>query len=98
MTAESVEYRNCYVLNAAELLNAVSESTNTKVSGLLIGCVIDVSVGELSFLAAGQDTGMKFKLEPGAILFPAVFFTPTSSEILQLELGRVKVLEYKINI
>lgn len=78
------------MLNAAELFNAVSDSANTKVSGLLIGCVIDVSIGELSFLAAGQDTGMKFKIEPGAILNPAVFFTPTSSEILQFELGRVK--------
>jgi hypothetical protein len=50
------------MLNAAELLDAVSEGTNTKVSGLLIGCVVDTSVGELSFLAAGQETGMKFKV------------------------------------
>lgn len=58
----SVEYRNCYMLNALELLNAVSDSPNTKVSGLLVGCIIDTSVGELSFTAAGQDTGMKFKV------------------------------------
>uniref|UniRef100_A0A915DIR8 B30.2/SPRY domain-containing protein n=1 Tax=Ditylenchus dipsaci TaxID=166011 RepID=A0A915DIR8_9BILA len=90
ITAGSVEYRNCYVLNALDLLNAVSDSANTKVSGLLIGCLIDISVGELSFMAAGQDTGMKFKLEPGALLYPAVFVTPTSNEILQFELGRIK--------
>lgn len=41
-------------------------------------------MGELSFHAQGQDTGMKFKLEPGALLYPAVFFVPTSTEILQV--------------
>ncbi|TKR86982.1 hypothetical protein L596_011471 [Steinernema carpocapsae] len=90
MSTESVEYRNCYMLNASELLSAVSDSSNTKVSGLTIGCVIDTSIGELSFLAAGQDTRMKFKLEPGAILYPAAFVIPSSSEIMQFELGRIK--------
>uniref|UniRef100_A0A1I7Z2U2 B30.2/SPRY domain-containing protein n=1 Tax=Steinernema glaseri TaxID=37863 RepID=A0A1I7Z2U2_9BILA len=90
MSTESVEYRNCYMLNAAQLLSAVSDSSNTKVSGLTIGCVIDTSIGELSFLAAGQDTQMKFKLEPGAILYPAAFVTPSSAEIMQFELGRIK--------
>uniref|UniRef100_A0AC35FA94 B30.2/SPRY domain-containing protein n=1 Tax=Panagrolaimus sp. PS1159 TaxID=55785 RepID=A0AC35FA94_9BILA len=90
VTAETTEYRNCFMLNAMELLNAVPDAINTKVSGLLIGCVIDTSIGELSFYAAGQDTNMKFKLEPGAMLYPAVFVTPTSSEIFQFELGRIK--------
>ena len=31
------------------------------------------------------------QVEPGAMLFPAVFFEPTNKEILQLELGRSKV-------
>ncbi|PIO64594.1 hypothetical protein TELCIR_13771, partial [Teladorsagia circumcincta] len=35
----------------------------------------------------GQDPSL---LEPGAMLFPAAFFTPTTVEILQFELGRVK--------
>uniref|UniRef100_A0A158P902 Ryanodine receptor 44F n=1 Tax=Angiostrongylus cantonensis TaxID=6313 RepID=A0A158P902_ANGCA len=87
---ENVEYRNSYMMNAAELLSHVPDATNTKVSGTLIGCIVDTSVGELSFQAAGQDTGVKFKLEPGAMLFPAAFFTPTTAEILQFELGRIK--------
>ncbi|KAK6101668.1 RIH domain family protein [Brugia pahangi] len=87
---ESLEYRNCYVVNAAELLQSVPEPGNTKVSGLLIGCIIDTSVGELSFLASKQDTGFRFKLEPGAILYPAAFVAPTSAEVLQFELGRIK--------
>ncbi|KHN75295.1 Ryanodine receptor 44F [Toxocara canis] len=87
---QSLEYRNCYVMNAAALLQAVPDAANTKVSGLLIGCIIDTSIGELSFLAAGQDTGIRFRLEPGAMLYPAAFVAPTSSEILQFELGRIK--------
>lgn len=59
---ENTEYRNCYVLNAKNLLDAAPDATNTKVSGLLIGCIIDTSIGELSFLAAGCDTGIKFKV------------------------------------
>ncbi|CAI4225083.1 unnamed protein product [Auanema sp. JU1783] len=89
-TIDSVEYRSCFMMNAAELLTRVPDVANTKVSGILIGCIIDISVGELSFQAAGQDTGVKFKLEPGAILFPSAFVTPTASEILQFELGRIK--------
>ncbi|KAL4003146.1 RIH domain family protein [Acanthocheilonema viteae] len=87
---ESIEYRNCYVMNAAELLQSVPDPGNTKVSGLLVGCIIDTSIGELSFLASKQDTGFRFKLEPGAILYPAAFVAPTSAEILQFELGRIK--------
>lgn len=58
----SVEYRSCYMMNAADLLAAVSDAANTKVAGLLIGCIIDTSIGELSFNAAGQDTGYRFKV------------------------------------
>ncbi|CAK5073642.1 unnamed protein product [Meloidogyne enterolobii] len=89
-TAGSIEYRNCYMLNAAELLSTVADPSNTKVSGLLIGCLIDTAIGELAFYAQGQDTGMRFKLEPEALLFPSVFVQPTSQEILQFELGRIK--------
>ena len=31
------------------------------------------------------------QVEPGALLFPAVFFEPTNKEVLQFELGRTKV-------
>lgn len=50
------------MLNAADLLSEISGETNAKVSGLLIGCVVDTSIGELSFLADGYDTEMKFKV------------------------------------
>ncbi|KAK6049337.1 SPRY domain protein [Cooperia oncophora] len=65
---ENLEYRNCYMMNAADLLSHVPDVTNTKdgnlmqVSGTLIGCIVDTSVGELSFQVAGQDTGVRFKV------------------------------------
>jgi len=34
---------------------------------------------------------LNLQVEPGAMLFPAVFFEPTNKEVLQLELGRTKV-------
>lgn len=90
MPMESIEFRNCYLLNAGELLTCVNDTTNTKVTGVLIGCVIDTSAGELSFYVEGQDTGRKFRLEAGLMLYPAAFVIPTSSEVCQFELGRVK--------
>ncbi len=59
----SVEYKSCYVMNAQDLLQAVADqSTNTKVSGLMIGCLVDTSTGELCFLASGKDTGYRFRV------------------------------------
>ena len=72
------------------MINLNSKLVKFDFQGLLIGCTIDTASGELSFMAAGQDTGMKFKLEPGAMLYPAVFFHPTGNEVLQFELGRSK--------
>ena len=87
---DSIESRSCYMMNAAELLSNVPDASNTKVSGTLIGCIVDTSMGELTFQAAGQDTGIKFRLEPGAMLFPACFVIPTATEVVQFELGRIK--------
>ncbi|PIC27807.1 hypothetical protein B9Z55_019948 [Caenorhabditis nigoni] len=89
-TVDSVQSQNCYMVNVSELLEKTPDVANTKVSGTLIGCIIDTSIGELSFQVGSTDTGVKFKLEPGAMLFPAAFVTPTATDILQFELGRIK--------
>ncbi|UMM36210.1 hypothetical protein L5515_008471 [Caenorhabditis briggsae] len=89
-TVDSVQSQNCYMVNVSELLEKTPDVANTKVSGTLIGCIIDTSIGELSFQVGTTDTGVKFKLEPGAMLFPAAFVTPTATDILQFELGRIK--------
>lgn len=59
--------------------------------GLLIGCHVDTSTGILSFTVNGKDVANKFQVEPGAMLFPAVFSEPTNKEMFQFELGRMKV-------
>lgn len=59
--------------------------------GLLIGCHIDVSTGILTFTVNGQELPDIYYVEPGAILFPAVFCGPTNKEVFQFELGRTKV-------
>ncbi|CAI5451931.1 unnamed protein product [Caenorhabditis angaria] len=89
-TVDSVQSQNCYMVNVSELLATTPDVANTKVSGTLIGCIIDTSIGELSFQVGTSDTGIKFKIEPGTMLFPAAFVTPTATEILQFELGRIK--------
>lgn len=53
------------MVNAQELLAAVSDQGDTsssKMSGLLIGCLIDISTGEISFMANGKETKFKFKV------------------------------------
>ena len=66
--------------------------------GLLIGCHVDTSTGRLHFTVNGKEVANKFQVEPGAMLFPAVFFEPTNKEVLQIELGRTKVRECACNI
>ena len=65
--------------------------------GLLIGCHIDTSTGLLSFTVNGKDVANKFQVEPGAMLFPAVFCEPTNKEMFQFELGRMKVLSHTLH-
>jgi hypothetical protein len=36
-------------------------------------------------------TAVKFKLEPGMMVYPAAVFAPNCKEVLQFELGRIKV-------
>lgn len=83
------------MVNAQELVQAVDDqsSASSKVSGLLIGCIVDTSTGELSFLANGKETNNHFRVEPGTMLFPATFVLPTSKDLMQFELGRIKVRE-----
>lgn len=81
------------MMNAQELVQAVDDqgSTSSKVSGLLIGCVVDTSTGDLSFLANGKETNNHFRVEPGTMLFPATFVATTSKDVVQFELGRIRV-------
>ncbi len=67
------------------------DSSKRMAPGLLIGCHVDASTGLLRFTINGKDVANKFQVEPGAMLFPAVFCEPTNKEMFQFELGRMQV-------
>ena len=58
---------------------------------LLIGCLVDRSTGLLHFTVNGKEVANKSQMDPGVMLFPAVFFEPTNKVVLQIELGCTKV-------
>lgn len=87
----SLNRKDCYVVSAAELnLNNVEQDSKKSSDGLLIGCVVDISTGVISFMINGKEMPQKFQVEPGTKLYPAVFVEPTTKEVLQLELSRVR--------
>jgi len=89
----SVSRKNCYIVSAGDLQHRYShheDQGKRMTPGLLIGCHVDTSTGLLSFTVNGKEVANKFQVEPGAMLFPAVFFEPTNKEVLQIELGRTK--------
>ncbi|KRY59582.1 Ryanodine receptor 44F [Trichinella britovi] len=85
------EFRSCYIVNGMELLTAAGGSSSvSKMAGILAGCLINTATGELKFHVNGKQTEMSYRVEPGTILYPAVFVLPTSREVLQFELGNIE--------
>ena len=86
--------KDCYIISAAELnqfhIDSDVSSSKRMSHGLLIGCLVDLSTGILSFLVNGKEAPQKFYVEPGTKLYPACFVEPTTKEVLQFELGRIK--------
>jgi ryanodine receptor 2 len=84
----------CYIFSAIDLSQALqdAEFSSSKIvaNSVLIGCMADLSTGIISFTFNGKETGQKLQIEPGTKLYPAVFVEPTTKEVLQLELGRVR--------
>lgn len=87
----SLNRKDCYVVSVADLnLNNTEQDGKKSSDGLLIGCVCDLSTGVVSFLINGKEMPQKFQVEPGTKLYPAVFVEPTTKEVLQLELSRIR--------
>ncbi|CAF4506903.1 unnamed protein product, partial [Rotaria sp. Silwood2] len=90
---ESIRRQDAYMFCAADLLDNIIDKENVTrhvVNGLLIGCLCDVSTGQLTFYVNGKESTQKFQVEPSTKLYPAVFVEPTVKEVLQFELGRIK--------
>uniref|UniRef100_A0A3Q3G7S4 Ryanodine receptor 2b (cardiac) n=1 Tax=Labrus bergylta TaxID=56723 RepID=A0A3Q3G7S4_9LABR len=84
---ESVKRCNSYMVCAGE---ATGLSQSRRSAGLEIGCLIDTSTGLLMFTSSGVEMATFYQVEAGTKLFPAVFVKPTTSNMFQFELGRVK--------
>ena len=91
---DSIQRQDAYMFSASDLLDNIADKENVArrvVSGLLIGCLCDVSTGQLTFYVNGKESTQKLQVEPSTKLYPAVFVEPTVKEVLQFELGRIKV-------
>ncbi|XP_041866038.1 ryanodine receptor 2 isoform X2 [Melanotaenia boesemani] len=84
---ESVKRCNCYMVCAAE---ATGLSQSRRSAGLEIGCLIDSATGMLTFTSNGVEMTTFYQVEASTKLFPAVFIKPTTSNMFQFELGRIK--------
>ncbi|XP_051233720.1 ryanodine receptor 2 [Dicentrarchus labrax] len=84
---ESVKRCNCYMFCAGE---ATGLSQSRRSSGLEIGCLIDTATGLLTFTSSGVEMATFYQVEASTKLFPAVFVKPTTSNMFQFEVGRIK--------
>ncbi|XP_041123116.1 ryanodine receptor 3 isoform X8 [Polyodon spathula] len=85
---ESVKRSNCYMVWGGDAIGA--RGTTRGSADLEIGCHIDLATGFVSFTANGKDLGTSYQVEPNTKLFPAVFVQPTSPNLFQFELGKLK--------
>ncbi|XP_053136342.1 ryanodine receptor 3 isoform X7 [Hemicordylus capensis] len=86
---ESVKRSNCYLVWGGETSVNSQRSGRSNVD-LEIGCLVELATGMLSFTANGKELGTFYQVEPNTKLFPAVFLQPTSTNLIQFELGKLK--------
>ncbi|UJR09568.1 hypothetical protein I4U23_013803 [Adineta vaga] len=93
LIVDSIQRQDAYMFCAQDLLDNMADKENIArrvTNGLLIGCLCDVSTGQLTFYINGKESPQKLQVEPSTKLYPAVFVEPTVKEVLQFELGRIK--------
>ncbi|XP_077782721.1 ryanodine receptor 3 isoform X7 [Podarcis muralis] len=86
---ESVKRSNCYLVWGGETAVNSQRSGRGNVD-LEIGCLVELATGMLSFTANGKELGTFYQVEPNTKLFPAAFLQPTSTNLVQFELGKLK--------
>uniref|UniRef100_A0A8C4VEF0 Ryanodine receptor 3 n=1 Tax=Falco tinnunculus TaxID=100819 RepID=A0A8C4VEF0_FALTI len=86
---ESVKRSNCYMVWGGDVIANSQRSGRSNVD-LEIGCFVDLATGMLSFTANGKELGTCYQVEPNTKLFPATFVQPTSTNLVQFELGKLK--------
>uniref|UniRef100_A0A8B9RNK7 Ryanodine receptor 3 n=1 Tax=Astyanax mexicanus TaxID=7994 RepID=A0A8B9RNK7_ASTMX len=86
---ESVKRSNCYMVWGGDISTATHSSRRSNVD-LEIGCLIDLSTGMVTFTVNGKELATSYQVEPNTKLFPAVFVRPTSPNLFQFELAKIK--------
>ncbi|XP_078797141.1 ryanodine receptor 3 isoform X7 [Oryzias latipes] len=86
---ESVKRSNCYMVWAGDWTSAAHSSSRNNVD-MEIGCQIDLATGLVTFTINGKEISTSYQVEPNTKLFPAVFVRPTSPNLFQFELAKVK--------
>ncbi|XP_064208546.1 ryanodine receptor 1-like isoform X4 [Anguilla rostrata] len=86
---DSMKRSNCYMVWGGEFSNS-SQQTRISQEDLLIGCLVDLDTGLMTFTANGKEINTFYQVEPNTKLFPAVFVQPSSQNVLAVELGKLK--------
>ncbi|XP_041809993.1 ryanodine receptor 3-like [Chelmon rostratus] len=86
---ESVKRSNCYMVWGGDVTTAAHTSSRSNVD-LEVGCLIDLATGLVTFTVNGKEISTSYQVEPNTKLFPAVFVRPTSPNLFQFELAKIK--------
>ncbi|KAF5900095.1 ryanodine receptor 3-like isoform X1, partial [Clarias magur] len=86
---ESVRRSNCYMVWGGDVISSSHSSSRNNVD-LEIGCQIDLATGLVTFTVNGRELPTSYQVEPNTKLFPAVFVRPTSPNLFQFELTKIK--------
>ncbi|XP_053093312.1 ryanodine receptor 3 isoform X2 [Pangasianodon hypophthalmus] len=86
---ESVRRSNCYMVWGGDAVSSSHSSSRSNVD-LEIGCLIDLATGLVAFTVNGRELPTSYQVEPNTKLFPAVFVRPTSPNLFQFELTKIK--------
>ncbi|XP_076875611.1 ryanodine receptor 1 isoform X2 [Brachyhypopomus gauderio] len=84
----SIKRSNCYMVWGGEFSS--SQQTRISQEDFVIGCLVDLATGLMTFTANGKEVNTFYQVEPNTKLFPAVFCLPSSQNMLQVELGKLK--------
>ncbi|XP_074978445.1 ryanodine receptor 1 isoform X5 [Caretta caretta] len=86
---DSIKRSNCYLVWGGEFVSS-AQQTRVSTVDLVLGCLVDLATGLMTFTANGKEINTFYQVEPNTKLFPAVFVLPTSQNVFQFELGKMK--------
>ncbi|XP_019717005.1 ryanodine receptor 1b isoform X5 [Hippocampus comes] len=85
---DSMKHSNCYMVWGGDLVS--TQQTRFSQEDMVVGCLVDLATGLMTFTANGKEINTFYQVEPNTKLFPAVFIQPSSQNMVQLELGKLK--------